>query len=99
MPDIVENSKSNYPIPMYLFEGYLPLIVTLFAVHCNHRVQSCTVFKPEFFSIGNTFLKMLVTVQQQILLYVLISCFKEKWQTEIFGIPICTTAIFLSGKA
>src|SRR5664280_1771980 len=99
MSDIVEYSKSNCAVPVYLFEGNFPLIMTFFAVHCYHRVQSSAIFESKLLSILDTFSQMFVPVYQQVFSNLPVSGFQEKWQTKGLSIPICTTSVFLTGKS
>ena len=86
------------PVPMNFFKRNLPFVVAFFPVHRHHRKQGRPVFEPQFTGIGDGFVKLTITVLQQLPGNPSRSGSQIKGDAVGFGIPIGGATVFLSGK-
>ena len=88
MPDIIVNGKCNCTVSVNLLKCYFPFIMALLPVYCNHRVKSSSIIKSQFCSVLNTFLKMPVSVNQQVPRHFSRGSFQKEGKYKCFGIPV-----------
>ena len=93
---MISQRQNHGPVAVNLLEGDFPFVVTLLAVHGDHRVQRCTVCEPQFLGIFDGLSKLVVPVTKQLLRDVFWVRRQEKRQAVRLGVPIRCAAILLS---
>ncbi len=95
MPDIVIDGICYCPVAVYLFKGYLPLVMALLTVHGDHRVKGSPCGESQFAGVLNGLAEVFVPVKQQVAGHVRICCTQVEGESKCLCVPVCTAAILL----
>ena len=84
---------------MDFFEGDLPLVVALFAVHGDHRVECGAVGESELGGVLDGFVELLVAVHQQVAAHFGVGRREVERQAVGLGVPVGRAAVLLAGES
>ncbi len=97
--DVVEDGEGDCAVAVDLLERDLPLVVALFTVDRDHRVERCPSDKPQLPRVLDGLVELTVAVVQQVLRDLRLGGREVERETERFGVPIGHSAVLLAGEA